>query len=254
MTLKPLFLHNLKRRTCDGFAIGYNLIFPIIMIVLLGFVCRSFFRGPEINSFQYYSIVILPFCSSLSIITAAYAGKDDAYANTATRILIAPTTPVHIVLSKILSETLVFSVCSILVLVISSLILSIGNFLSILLVAILHIVLSFTIAAIGTYIGLSMKNFLRIKNIINIPIAVFALLGGSFFRFGSEIPLLNFLIRVSPFTWINRSIFLCIYDNRFSIIYLTIILFAIGLAFTYFAIHFFKKEEYPNGDLPDYKN
>ena len=33
---------NIRHRICDGFAVGYNIIFPDIMIGLLGVLCRNF--------------------------------------------------------------------------------------------------------------------------------------------------------------------------------------------------------------------
>ena len=107
---------NINRRIKDGFAVGYNIIFPLLLIGLLGFVCKRSFKDNLVTGYQYYGMVLIPFCIFLSIITAAYAGKDDAYANTADRVLIAPVSVFAIVLSKIIAETIVFMLCSVLVL------------------------------------------------------------------------------------------------------------------------------------------
>ena len=85
-----LFMANLKRRVTDGFAVGYNVIFPLLMIWLMGLLCKGIYQTEMITSYQYYGVVTVPFCIFLSMITAVYAGKDDAYANTADRILVAP--------------------------------------------------------------------------------------------------------------------------------------------------------------------
>ena len=85
----------------DGFALGYNVVFPIIMILLLGTLCKGVYKG-EISSFQYYAIVVIPFSTLMGIVTAAYAGKDDAYAKVAQRVMVSPITKEAIVMSKVI--------------------------------------------------------------------------------------------------------------------------------------------------------
>lgn len=87
------------------------------------------------------------------------AGKDDAYAKTADRILIVPISNTAIVCSKIFAETIVFAMCSMIVLLISVVLWNvcdvkeIGDFL------LCYIATSFVTACIGTYLGLGMKDF-----------------------------------------------------------------------------------------------
>ena len=182
------------------------------------------------------------------------AGKDDAYAKTADRILIAPISNTAIVCSKIFAETIVFAMCSMIVLLISVVLWNvcdvkeIGDFL------LCYIATSFVTACIGTYLGLGMKDFLKLKNILNIPVLVFAILGGSYFPFGTFSKVLLFLIDLSPLKWINRSLFLLVYDHNDMFLYVTcIVMVVIGMVFMLLAIALFKREEYGNGELPGYE-
>lgn len=249
-----LFISNLKRRVTDGFSVGYNIVFPLFMIWILGLLCKGMFSGGETTGYQYYGVVMVPFCIMLSVITAAYAGKDDAYAKTADRILIAPISNTAIVCSKIFAETIVFAMCSMIVLLISVVLWNvchvkeIGDFL------LCYIATSFVTACIGTYLGLGMKDFLKLKNILNIPVLVFAILGGSYFPFGTFSKVLLFLIDLSPLKWINRSLFLLVYDHNDMFLYVTcIVMVVIGMVFMLLAIALFKREEYGNGELPGYE-
>ena len=250
---KSMFFLNLRSRTRDGFAIGYNAIFPQVMIFLLGLLCKGLFQG-EITGYQYYGVVMVPFCTAMSLVTAAYAGKDDAYAKTADRIMIAPVSIFTIVISKIFAEIVIFESCTIGVLILVDILSGLEFFPYFLEFVVLYTSFSFMIAALGTYIGLGMKDFMKIKNLINIPISIFAILGGCFYRFGTLNQGFQFLINLSPLSWINRSIFLMIYDQKSQLLWLNSgLMILIGFIFTVLAIVLFKKEEFGNGELPGYE-
>lgn len=251
---KILFISNLKRRVTDGFAVGYNVIFPLLMIWLLGSLFKGSFSGGEVTGYQYYGVVMVPFCIMLSVITAAYAGKDDAYAKTADRILIAPISNAAIVCSKILAETIVFAMCSFIVLLVSLALWDVCDMKNIGAFFLGYSTISFVTACVGTYLGLGMKDFLRLKNVLNIPVLIFAVLGGCFYSFGTVHRELQFLMDLSPLKWINRSLFLTVYDNNYWLLYVTCtVMIVVGVIFMSLAIVLFKREEYGNGELPGYE-
>jgi len=244
---------NIKRRATDGFAVGYNIVFPFLIILLLGVLCRNQFKG-EITSYQYYTLVSIPFCTAMAIVTAAYSGKDDAYAKTAQRVMVAPVSVKAIVLCKIISCTLIFTFCSMFVLMIAAMLWKLKIYRSITELFILYTGIAFMVSAIGTYIGLGMKNFLAIKNVMTVPIGIFAVAAGTFFPIGTLSVRMQYLMNLSPLTWINRCVFLVLYDNSFYMIWLVAgVLIAIGATFTMISVKSFKKEEYINGDLPGYE-
>lgn len=243
---------NLKRRFCDGFAVGYNLIFPAVMIGLLGILCKKLFYG-GISSYQYYTVVMIPFCTIMALITAAYAGKDDAYAKTAERVLLTPISTKAIVWSKVVSCGLVFFLCGVLVYGIAGFLVGL-EIRSMGWVSILFLALSFAVSAIGTLIGLGMKNFLVLKNVLNIPIAVFAILGGTFFRIGTFSRVGNFVLNLSPIRWINRSLFQLLFEgDQMLLLYAAGVLMIVGGVCAVLAVKTFQKGEYMNGSMPGYE-
>jgi ABC-2 type transport system permease protein len=251
--LFSLFYYDVKRRSKDGFFIGYNIIFPIVMILLLGYLASGGY-GKEFTGYHYYTIVMLPFCVSMAMITAAYAGKEEAYKKTAIRFLFTPISKAQIVLSKLLSCVVIISICNALVLVFAKLILKLPISDEFIPVCLLLLTESFCSSAIGLYIGLGMKNFILIKNVINIPICVAAILAGAFYPIGTLNQGLKFVIKLSPLTWINRSIFQYIYDENLSMLWITsAALIIVGVIFTSLAIKLFKREEFIHGDLPGYE-
>jgi len=244
---------DLKHRSKDGFVIGYNIIFPIIMILLMGYLTSANY-GKDFTGYQYYTVVMLTFCVAMSIITAAYAGKDDADKKTAVRLLFAPVTKVQIVLTKIISCTIIISFCNLLVLVFAKLVLQLPVAFEIIPVFLLLVAETFVICAIGLFIGFGMRNFIVIKNILNIPILVAAVLAGAFYPIGTLSTGWGLVLRLSPLTWINRGIFLFVYDHASDLLWRTsLVLILVGIGFTILAIGLFKKEEFIHGALPGYE-
>ncbi len=244
---------DLKKRSRDGFIIGYNIIFPIVMTVLLGYLSSESY-GKDFTGYQYYMIVILSFSVAMAVITAAYAGKDDAYKKTAVRYLFSPVSRSQIVLAKLISCTLVISCCNLLVILFSHLVFKLPLNIKIIPVTLILAAETFTVCAIGLFIGLGMKNFIFIKNVLNIPICLAAILAGTFFPLGTLNDRLEMLIKLSPLTWVNRSIFLMLYDDSSQLLWKTSLIFMItGIGFAILAIKLFKKEEFIHGDLPGYE-
>lgn len=252
-SLVALIYYDMKRRTKDGFILGYNIIFPVVLIFLLGYLLSGSY-GKEFTSYHYYTIVMLPFCVSMAMITAAYAGKDEAYKKTASRLLFAPISKSRIVISKLISCTILISFCNILVLLISKLVFQLPSLLKLIPVVVLLTAETFCICAIGLFIGLGMKNFILIKNVMNLPVMAAAILGGAFYPISSCHKGLNFVIYLSPLTWINKSIFLFLYDNKANILWNTVVILSlIGVSFTALTVLSFRKEEFIHGDLSGYE-
>ena len=189
----------------------------------------------------------------MALITAAYAGKDDAYAKTAERVLLTPVSTGVIVAAKILSCTLVIFLSSMITYIGAALLTGIGMT-GIGWISYLFMMVSFVTAALGTLIGLGMKNFLVVKNIINFPICLFGIMGGAFFPLGTLHPIEAAVMNLSPLRWINKSIFLMLYDRQNSLIaQICTILLIVGMLCSLFVSVVFKKEEYCNGSLSGYE-
>lgn len=248
-----LFLFDGKRRAKSSFTIGYQVIFPIIMILLLGYLLSGQFNE-GISSYTYYTLVMLPFCTMMAVITSAYAGIEESYTKTAYRLLVSPVDDTHIFFSKLLSCGVTFSCCNILVLLGAKFLFHISMGVKLWYIIALLVSETFCVCAIGLYIGLGMKNFVYVKNFLNLPIFIFAIVGGSFTPMGSSDKLLRIVFQLSPLTWINRSIFLSLYDSNESVLWITVlILWCVCVLFVYVGIRSFRREDFIDGDLLGFK-
>ena len=114
--------------------------------------------------------------------------------------------------------------------------------------------ISFVTACIGTFLGLGMKDFMKLKNVLNIPILISAILGGCFYSFGTLNKLLLFLLDLSPLRWVNKGLFLLIYDDNHVLLHgINLIMVIVGCIFMWLTMILFKREEYGNGELPSYE-
>lgn len=244
-----LFCFYFKRTLKDSFTIGYSIFFPIIIILLLGFLRKNNYGG-EISSFQYYAIVLLPFCILCEIITGVYLGQEEARNKVAERFLVAPVSERVIVGAKLLAGTSALSVCHGLVMLFLTLILPVQYGRFGFLIFIQYSVLTLLSFALGLWIGLGMKYFIVIKNYMNIPIFLFAIMGGCFYPIGTLNKYFDIVLKLSPLTWINRASFLSIYDNNLSVLIIVLFfLLVIALICSMGAMITFQREDFLHGDL-----
>lgn len=240
----PLFRFGLKRRSKDFFIIFYSVVFPIVIIALLGYLTSKSY-GQDFTSYEYYSIVMIPFCLLMGITSVAYSAVDEKRMKTSYRYMIAPISKSSLILSKFLSCVIVLTVCSMIVLLISRLLFHLpvnGNTIYLIILLLCE---SIAISGLGLFFGLASKNFATIQNFLNLPIMIFGFLGGAFFPASSLNPILSFIINLSPLTWINRGIICCLYvSDATLLLYTSAILFIIGVLFTLLTIKYFKKEAF----------
>jgi ABC-2 type transport system permease protein len=237
-----------KRCLKDSFTIGYSVIFPLIMIGLLGWIRNGSFSN-GLTSFQYYTVTMLPFIICCEIITAVYQGQEEGRLKLGERFLIAPITTKTLILSKWCAGVTALSLCHGFVYIVVKLVFHVSYEGQGIIIYLMSIGLTAIVYAFGLMLGLGMKNFMMIKNLLNIPVFVFAFLGGCFFPFGSSHFLVAWLIKLSPLTWINRATFLCMFDGQAELMLLLFSVLSLGVVVILIqAIKRFKKEGFLNGD------
>lgn len=248
-----LFVFYSKRSMRDSFTIGYSVIFPIIMVGLLGLLRKgSYAQG--FSAFSYYAVAILPFIICCEITTAAYQGQEEARKKVAERFLISPVCVKTLLLAKWAAGTTILSICHGLVYVLFHFIFHVSYGGYGILVFLMSVSFTAVIYGMGLWFGLGMKNFIVVKNFVSIISMILAVLGGCFYPFASSNPLIQGLIRISPITWLNRASFLAIYDQQVvQLILLTIIFLVLSVLCIIIAVLKFRKEDFCNGDMFSYE-
>jgi len=240
--LGTLFQLALKRRSKDFFVLFYNMIFPIIVIVLLGYLTSKSY-SKDFTSYHYYTVVMIPFCSLMGVTTVSYAAQEEKTFKTVYRYMAAPISKGELVVAKFLSCVIVFALCSIVTLGISKLLFNMefnGRFLWIVLLLICE---SAAVTGIGLFLGLACKSLDTLRNFLNLPIVIFGFLGGVFFPVNFFQPVLSGMIKLSPLTWVNRGIVSCLFDNNVHILWIVSAVFLLtGCIAAGLTVKFFKKE------------
>jgi ABC-2 type transport system permease protein len=241
-----LFNFGMKRRIKDSFIIGYGIIMPLFMIVILGYMASNYYTGENgISSYYYYVLVTTPLCTFLNAVTLIYVAREESTYKCGERFIIAPISKSSIVLSKIIPSTISISIFNVILIGICKVLFKVnfrGRFLEII---VLLAILAFMSCAMGTCIGLCTKDFMSVKNIISTPILMMGVLGGSFFPIGSLGKVMETISYISPVTWINKGIFVMLNDNSMKIYNISLILtLFIGILFTLASIKKFKKEAF----------
>lgn len=238
----PIFLLGLKRRLRDFFILFYNLVFPLVLILLLGYLTSTTYTQ-DFSSYTYYSLVLVPFFLFLSITTCAYNATEESLYRVSHRFAFSPTSRGSLVVGKILSSFMVLAAISTLLIVLLNLFFSMHLGVKLWGIVLLYSSIVFMTASLGYFIGYTFKNNVAIRNYINLPISIFAFLGGSFFPVGSFNPYLRLLFKLSPLYWINRSVFLYLYDQQIALLLVvTCIVTTLGLIFLLLSPITFKRE------------
>ena len=243
---KVLFYYGMKRRIKDSFLISYGVMFPLLLILILGYISTNYYSGENgITSYYYYALVTIPLCTFLSSITLMYVAREESLFKCGERFILSPVDRASIVLSKILPATISTTFYNFLLLLFCRFILKIDFKGKDLEMIVLLLILGFMSCAIGTFIGLCTKDFLSVKNLVSIPIMVMGILGGSFFPIASLGTGIEIISYFSPLTWINRGIFSMLNDNSMTLYILSVaIALVVGILFTIGAIIKFKKEAF----------
>ncbi|MBB6715249.1 ABC transporter permease [Clostridium gasigenes] len=239
-----LFKMGMKRRIKDSFLISYGTVFPLFLIGILGYMASNYFSGEDgITSYYYYSVVTIPFCIFLESVTLVYVTREESMYKCGERFIIAPISKAAIVLSKIIPSTISIMIYNFILMGICKFLFKVdycGKFFHL---YILFSIVAFMSCAIGTFVGVSTKDFMQIKNFISTPILIMAMLGGSFFPIGSLGRTIEIISYISPLTWINRGIFLMINDNNIKVYFVAVgITLALGIIFTFGAVKRFRRE------------
>lgn len=248
-----LFKFYFIRTMKDSFTIGYSIIFPVIIVLLMGLLRKSAF-GDLITSYQYYSYTLIPFCILCEITTVAYLAQEEARKKVGERFLSAPISMKTLVVTKLFAVTTALGICHFIVFSIFTIIFHTKFWGGLFLVFFLYQTFTLFTASLGLLLGLCTKNFIIIKNFMNIPIFLFAILAGTFFPISTVSTLIKLLVNLSPLYWINRGIFLCMYDNKYTILLLCIACNLLACAFLIaITVVRFRKEAFLYGDSFSYE-
>lgn len=195
-----------------------NTIFPFIIIGVMGFITKGGYGSLRINSYDYYGVTMMIFTAIMLAMTASNTFMEAKVRKGNTRIIYAPVSKTKIYLSKLIATYILGTISYSMIILLLQYIFNI-NFggKNIIYIMLLINGLSLLGCSLGTMFCSIFKKEELANSIMQIPILLFVLLGGSFFPTESLGKSIANLSVISPIKWITECTFRIIYDNDFSI-------------------------------------
>lgn len=198
----------------------YSTLFPILLVVILGFLTREAY-GNDVTSYDYYGITLMIYAVLTSGMTSANAFMEERIKNPNMRIIYAPGSVKSIYLSKIISSFLFSALCHLFDMVSLFTLYSI-HISAIPYLLILFILTEFLSVALGVMLCCIFKTEALSNQILSIVINMFAILGGLLFPLDGYGKVLRSISYISPAKFLTKTIFSIIYDKDFSGFYPTV--------------------------------
>lgn len=198
--------------------VQYNLIFPVLITLIMGFLSSGMFANGTI-SYNYYAITFIIYSMMSGAMTATNIFMERDIKKPNLRIIHSPVGSFPIYFSKIVSSFIFDYVCHALVLIFLTAVLKLnlgGNYAGY--VFLLMAPIEFAFAALGTLFCCFFKTETTASTLLSTINSILAFLGGTFFSLDGMGGVLAAASKVSPVKWINDAFLTIIFDSDLSLL------------------------------------
>ncbi len=226
--------------------VQYNTLFPIALILILGFLCQGDYGGGGVSSYDYYGVTMLLFTVLNVSVSSANSFMEKSIKSSNLRIVFSPVRTSFIYISKIVATFLFTSLCYIAVIIFCNLVLGV-NFggTAIGCVILLILLLDLMSSAMGVLFCCLFKSEEGASQLLSMMNNIFGVLGGLFFQidgFGKTVSIISY---ISPAKWVLEGIMRVIYDNDLSFVLpISVIFLVLTAVFAFGCRLTFRTEDY----------
>ncbi|WP_054949296.1 ABC transporter permease [Numidum massiliense] len=241
-----MFKRDLFNLLTDGGLLIYHTLFPLLLIMTLGYLGSGIYGGSGVTAYDYYSVTIMIYSALNVSITAANSFMENNLKRSNLRVLYAPVPKSFVYLSKIAAAFLFTSVCSVaLVLLLQTVFgLALGGSNVIYTIAVLLGLHLFS-ASLGVLLCCVFKSEEMTNKILSMVNNVLAILGGLFFQLDSLGRWAENISYLSPAKWVAETVLRIVYDDDFSFFLPTMATFVVAsLLILWGCKRTFKTEDY----------
>lgn len=225
--------------------IFYSVAFPVLMILILGFLLSGSY-GDKVSSYDYYGVSLMIYSTLNAATISANSFMEERIKNANMRIVYSPVRPFYIHFSKVLASFIFCCVCYLIAGIIVHLLVGV-NFGGIYLpqVILLMALSIFFMSALGVLMCCIFKSESTANQLLSLVITLLALLGGIFFPPDSLGKAISAISWISPVKWILTAIMQFIYDANLSMLLPSCgVLILLTVLAVFLSTRFFKEEEY----------
>ncbi len=226
--------------------VQYNTLFPIALILILGFLCQGDYGGGGVTSYDYYGVTMLLFTVLNVSVSAANSFMEKSIRSSNLRIVFSPVRTSFIYISKIVATFLFTSLCYIAVIIFCNLVLGV-NFggTAIGCVILLILLLDLMSAAMGVLFCCLFRSEEGASQLLSMMNNVFGVLGGLFFQIDGFGKTASIISCISPAKWVLEGIMRVIYDNDLSFVLpISLIFLVLTAVFAFGCRLTFRTEDY----------
>ena len=223
-----------------------NTIFPLVIVVMIGYLTSGSYRAGAITSYDYYGVTMMIYTALMVSMTVSNTFMEKTVTNGNLRIVYAPVSKTEIYLSKIISTYLFTTVTySILMCLMQfGFHINFGGENLFFIIVIVNIFTFFS-CCFGTMLCCLLKSEESTNTIVQPINQLLAFFGGLFFPVASLGKFMEEVSNFMPTKWITECTFRVIYDYDFSLYLSTIGLLILGSAVCIAVSQItFKPEEY----------
>ncbi|EJR55648.1 hypothetical protein IIM_00740 [Bacillus cereus VD107] len=223
-----------------------NSIFPLLFIMIFGYLSADYYGGKEITSYDYYGITMLVYCVLNVSMTASNSFMESSLKSSNLRVMYSPIRIGYVYVAKVMATFTVTSVCllSVMLIIHGCLNVTYGGSNAIYVIIILSLFNFFT-SIVGVLFCCIFKSEEITNMILSIVNNVLAILGGLFFSLDGFGEVMRTLSYISPVKWIVECVMKIIYDHDLSLVITTsAILIIMSSLCLLLCKLFFKVEDY----------
>lgn len=210
-----LFKHDLYNLISSPGTLSVFLIFPTILILLMGFLFDNLYHTTIISSYDFYGVTMIFFIAMMGATVPANAFLEKHIKNGNTRIFYSPVSRVSIYSSKILTCFLFMALALTINIIIFDTI-SLVNFgsdkIGYVILLIINFVLFLTILSSAICVTLHSEELTNV--ILSNSMSVLGFLSGIFFPIASLGAIFEKIASFSPIKWTVDCIYQLIYDGQ----------------------------------------
>lgn len=197
---------------------GYNLLFPILMTLIMGFLSSGMYANGTM-SYNYYAITLMVYSMISGAMTATNIFMERDIKKPNLRIIHSPVGGFSIYFSKIVSSALFDYICHLFVLIFLAAVLklNLGGYNAVF-VFLLMAPIEVAFAALGTLFCCIFKTETTASTLLSVVNSILAFLGGTFFSLDGMGGILAAASKVSPVKWINDAFFSIIFDSNLAML------------------------------------
>ena len=193
--------------------IGFNTIFPVVMIIIFGYLCGGNYSDIK-YAYQYYAVALIVFGMLEGAMTATNCFMERDIKKPNLRIIFSPAGSFPIYFSKILASFVFDYILHILLALIFCPVFGVTLGAKPALFIILMAPVEFASAALGVFFCCLLHSEEASSTLLSNIISLFAILGGTFFSLEGMGSTIAYISRFSPVKWLNDVFFALSCDNN----------------------------------------